>query len=185
MNVIAHRFRDADAFLAWNEGREGRRELVHGLVVDMTGSTLGHVRIVLALAWALRSSLDPRLFEVITNDLGVKTAVGVRFPDVLVQPAGGDAKALAASGPVLVAEVLSPSSLKIDFAEKPREYMGIESVRAYLVLSQDEPRAWLWRWTPNGWAEAQMIEGLDADIAIEVVEAKLSMRDIYGHLPAA
>jgi Uma2 family endonuclease len=180
MNVHPSAPTDPDAFLRWNEGREGKRELVKGRVVEyVINVTRAHVRIVTRLLIELASKLDPKRFEAYTVDIGLKTPDGVRYPDLVVDVAGGDGKDLAVTAPVLVCEVLSPSSIVRDTVEKQRDYTGIPSVRSYLVLSQDEPRAWLWSRTDAGWAGPDMIEGLDGIIDVPALSVAIPLSSIY------
>ena len=180
MNVHPSAPTDPDAFLRWNEGREGKRELVKGRVVEyVINVTRAHVRIVTRLLIELASRLDPKGFEAYTVDIGLKTPDGVRYPDLVVDVAGGDGKDLAVTAPVLVCEVLSPSSIVRDTVEKQRDYTGIPSVRSYLVLSQDEPRAWLWSRTDAGWAGPDMIEGLDGIIDVPALSVAIPLSSIY------
>lgn len=185
MNVIAPTFRDSDQFLRWNLGREGKRELVHGRVAEMmVGATRMHARRVRRLARALEDCLDPGLFEVATSDLGVKTAVGVRYPDLVVDRAGSDGSDLAAAAPVLIAEVLSPSSLAIDLVDKVREYRDIASVAAYLVLAPDEARLWLWSRGTAEWSGPVMIEGAEGVVQLAQLGLSLRLADVYSDLRA-
>lgn len=180
MNVHPSAPTDPDAFLRWNEGREGKRELVKGRVVEyVINVTRAHVRIVTRLLIELASKLDPKRFEAYTVDIGLKTPDGVRYPDLVVDVAGGDGKDLAVTAPVLVCEVLSPSSIVRDTVEKQRDYTGIPSVQSYLVLSQDEPRAWLWSRTDAGWAGPDMIEGLDGIIDVPALSVAIPLSSIY------
>ena len=180
MNVHPSAPTDPDAFLRWNEGREGKRELVKGRVVEyVINVTRAHVRIVTRLLIELASKLDPKRFEAYTVDIGLKTPDGVRYPDLVVDVAGGDGRDLAVTAPVLVCEVLSPSSIVRDTVEKQRDYTGIPSVQSYLVLSQDEPRAWLWSRTDAGWAGPDMIEGLDGIIDVPALSVAIPLSSIY------
>jgi Uma2 family endonuclease len=62
--------------------------------------------------------------SVLTSDFGMDLgAATVRYPDVVVDAAGGAPNDLTATAPVLVAEVLSPSSVKEDLDIKPAEYL--------------------------------------------------------------
>src|SRR5262249_40320572 len=110
------------AFLTWAEGREERYELVDGRVVMMTRPRRGHAIIVGNLIVALRRRLDSRKWTVIAEfglDAGPRT---LRFPDIVVDTVGGDLDDRWASGPVLLAEVLSGSSRKTDLQAKPAEF---------------------------------------------------------------
>jgi len=74
-------------------------------------------------------------------DLGPST---VRYPDVVVDVAGGRLKDLTATAPAMIAEVISPSSAKDDLCVKANEYVQLPSLSAYLVLAPDEPKARVW-----------------------------------------
>lgn len=180
MNIHSTAPTDPDAFLRWNEGREGKRELVKGRVVEqMINVTRSHVRIVTRLLSELASRLDPSRFEAYAVDIGLKTADGVRYPDLVVDVAGGDGRDLAVTAPVLVCEVLSPSSIVRDTIEKQREYTGIPSVQAYLLLAQDEPRAWLWSRHADGWSEPEMIEGAEGIVELVALSVQIPLAAIY------
>jgi Uma2 family endonuclease len=171
---------DPDAFLRWNLGREGKRELVNGKVVEnMIRVTRQHARLVVDLMMALRAALDRTQFEVFMVDFGMKTPAGVRYPDFVVDLAGGAPTDLAVTAPVLVCEVLSPSSLATDKVEKLGEYTAVPTVQAYLVLAQDEPRVWLWSRGAEGWSGPTTIEGADGLITIESLSVTLRLKTIY------
>ncbi|WP_306117214.1 MULTISPECIES: Uma2 family endonuclease [unclassified Roseitalea] len=134
-----------DEFLRWNQGREGKREFVHGRVVElMINVTRNHANLANRLLFALTSQLGTDQYMIGSADFGVRTASGIRFPDVIVEAAGGDGKALATAEPLLVAEILSPASMRDDFGPKADEYLAIASLEHYLVIAQDTPRIWLW-----------------------------------------
>jgi len=140
-----------DEFLRWNQGREGKREFVHGKVVElMINVTRNHANLANRLLFALTSQLGTDEYMIGSADFGVRTESGVRFPDVIVEAAGGDGKALATAEPMLIAEILSPATMRDDFGPKADEYLAIASLRHYLILSQDEPRIWLWSRDEDG-----------------------------------
>ena len=145
MNVQLDLHMEKPEFLAWVQAHEGRYELAGNRVVMMTGGSRGHAIIVRRLATALEKRLDSTRWTVLTSDFGVDLGLStVRYPDVVVDVAGGPLKDLAATAPTLIAEVLSPSSAKDDLGAKAAEYVRLPSLSAYLVLAQDEPKAWIW-----------------------------------------
>ena len=180
MNIHSNAPTNPDAFLRWNEGREGKYELVKGKVVqNMIRVTRQHARVVQNLMLALRPALDPNQFEVFMVDFGIRTPDGVRYPDVMVDVAGGSDKDLAVTAPVFVCEVLSSSSIAIDMVEKLDEYTGIASVQSYLVLAPDEPRGWLWSRGTDGWSGPLMIEGADATIRLPALSVEIRLGALY------
>jgi Uma2 family endonuclease len=185
MNVHTAAPIDPDAFLRWNEGREGKRELVRGKVVEMmVGATRSHALLVRRLARSLEDRLDVTRYDVVTNDLGVKTPDGVRYPDVVVDRAGGSGKDLATTAPVLIAEVLSPSSKRTDLIVKAADYTGLPSLFSYLVLSQEEPRAWLWLRGHEAWIGPTPIEGMDGVIEVPGLSLAIPLMLLYPRPPA-
>src|SRR5262245_51431047 len=144
MNVQPNLQMDKAAFLAWVEGREGRYELAEGRVLMMTGGSRAHGQISANLFRILDSRLDPDRWTILT-DFGVDLGPGtVRYPDIVVEPFTKAPRELTATAPVLIAEVLSPSTERIDLGDKAAEYPYLRSLAAYLVFAQDEQKAWIW-----------------------------------------
>ncbi|MBB3997591.1 Uma2 family endonuclease [Aureimonas pseudogalii] len=180
MNIQAP-IRTADDFLRWNEGREGKREFVRGGIVEMmTGGSRRHAELFLQLAFSLRQAMADRALRITAADFGVRTSAGIRYPDVLVLRDEGDGRELATSEPLVIAEILSPSSLAIDFGEKAAEYTALPSLLHYLVLSQDEPRLWLWRRGEDGaFGSPEMIAGRDESVTLDGLDLRLALADLY------
>ena len=181
MNIQLPAHIDKAAFLAWAEGREGRYELVRGRVVMMTGFSRNHGRIVMRIARLLQDQLDPHEWEVIADfglDAGPDT---LRYPDIVVDRAGGGGRDYIATSPVFLVEVLSPSSIAVDLREKPTEYLELPSLTTYLVLSQDEPKAWLWE-RSGGEFPPKPVESLGTDKVIHIGAPRLALplADIYA-----
>lgn len=172
---------DAASFLRWAEGREGRYEWVEGRVVMMTGASKNHAVLTLRIGALLLSRLDPALYQVCAADLGVLTRAGVRYPDIIVDVnAAGTGSHLSATAPVFLAEVLSPSSLRLDRVDKAAEYLAIESVQAYAVFSQDEPQASVWSRGQAGWPEKpEEVKGPEASVTLAALGITLPLAAIY------
>lgn len=166
---------DKSAFLAWVQGREERYELANGRVVMMVGASRTHGLIVLNIAMLLRNQLDPT--TVIADfglDAGPRT---LRYPDVMVDRAGGD---YTTSDPVLLVEVLSPSTEALDLGDKAAEYLKLSNLAAYIVIAQNEAKAWVWlRGTAGFSAGAVIIAGQDKEIEISALSVQLPLAEIY------
>jgi Uma2 family endonuclease len=180
MNIQPNLRMDKAAFLAWQQTKEGRYELAGGCVVMMTGASRVHARIVRNLDNVLSGRLDRRSWEVFREfglDAGPET---LRYPDIVVDRAGGGNKEYTANQPVLLAEVLSPSTAAIDLGEKASEYMRIPSVLAYLVLSQDEPKAWIWIRQEDGRAaEPEIVSKPEASIRVDALHLEFPLSAAY------
>ena len=173
------------AFIEWGATEEERYELVGGRVVMMARPSRAHGLIISNLVVALRSRLDSKQWVVIAEfglDAGPDT---LRYPDIVVDRAGGRPKDYTASAPVLLAEVLSPSSVEIDLGDKAAEYLRVPSLLAYVVLSQDEPKAWVFARSGAAFTPGPaVITGTEATIRIDSLQLGLLMADIYAGVQA-
>jgi Uma2 family endonuclease len=125
MNVQTNLQMDKPAFLRWAQGREERYELAGRRVVMMTGGSRAHAIITRRLAMALERRLDSSQWTVLTSDFGVDLGPAtVRYPDVVVDAAGGALKDLTATAPILIAEVLSPPPSQTILAIRQRSICG-------------------------------------------------------------
>lgn len=182
MNVQPHLQMDNAAFLDWVQGREGRYELAGGRVVMMTGATVRHGLVVGNLFELLRARLDRKQWVVLT-DFGIDVRPGtIRYADIVVDRYGAKGDALTAKSPVLVAEVLSPSTMKIDLGDKTADYLQLSSLMTYLIFAQDEVKAWMYsrsreKQFPPG---PQVFAGAEATINIPELSVDLPLIDIYG-----
>jgi Uma2 family endonuclease len=83
--------------------------------------------------------------------------------------------------PVLLAEVLSPSSVEIDLGDKRAEYLQIPSLLAYVVLSQDEPSAWIWTRKEGGFKpEPEILDGAESIIRVAALKVELPLLELYA-----
>ncbi len=185
MNVQLDLRMEKPEFLTWVQAHEGRYELAGNRVVMMTGGSRGHAILVRRLAAALEKRLDSNRWTVLTSDFGVdlRSRLRFRYPDVVVDVEGGRFKDLTATAPALIAEVISPSSVKDDLGAKADEYVRLPSLAAYLVLAQDEPKAWAWVRGAEGFSpEPVVTEGRDAAIEIASLGIDLPLAEIYARI---
>jgi Uma2 family endonuclease len=181
MNIQLPAHIDKRVFLEWVQGRAGRYELVRGRVVMMVGASRNHGRIVMNLCVMLRAQLDLREWEVIADfglDAGPDT---LRYPDIVVDRAGGAGRDYTATAPAILIEVLSPSSVTIDRDEKAAEYRQLASLNAYIVFSQDEPRVWMFERSRGEFPrKAQEALGSDQIVRIRTPAILLPLEDVYA-----
>jgi Uma2 family endonuclease len=187
MTIQPNLHMDNATFLDWVQGREGRHELAGGRVVMMTGGTMGHGLIVGNLFELLRARIDRKLWVALT-ELGIDVRPGtVRYPDIVVDRVGGRRDALTAAAPVLIAEVLSPSTMKIDLGDKAADYLQLSSIAAYLIFAQDEIKAWTYKRGGDGQFPPgpQIFAGAESTILIPALGLDLRLADVYSGLEFA
>jgi len=180
MNVQLPVSMDKAAFLDWVQGREERYELDRGRVIMMTGGSRAHWQITANLFKALDARVDPEKWAVLP-EFGIDLETGsIRYPDIIVDAAGEAPKDLTATAPVLIAEVLSPSSERIDLGDKSSEYLRLPCLAAYCVFAQDAIKGWIWIRGPGGFPPGpELFEGEGAVIRIAALALDLPLKDIY------
>jgi Uma2 family endonuclease len=104
----------------------------------------------------------------------------LRYPDVMVERAGGSAGDYTATAPVLVAEVLSPSTAKLDLGDKAAEYLRLTSLMTYLVFEQDQYKAHIWTREAEVFPPASTeIRGRDKILRIDSLNLILPLAAVY------
>ena len=139
MNIGAPKLMTVEDFIAWAQVQpRGRHELHRGRIVELAAERVVHIDVktaaCLALARAIQRSSVP--CHALADGTAVKidghssygpdalVYAGARLPDdTIVIPA-----------PVVIVEVLSPSTVKTDKETKVTDYFTLPSVAHYLVL---------------------------------------------------
>ena len=138
MSDAAQTLMTVDEFLATADERERRWEIENGVAYAMAPERLDHARVkleaVLALSEAIRRAGLP--CEAVTVSVAVRITARTAYqPDALVycgpRHAGEDREVAA---PVILVEVLSPSTALRDMHRKLVDYFTRPSVMHYLIL---------------------------------------------------
>ena len=165
-----------EEFLAWERAQPERYEFDGIQPIGMTGGSSRHAVVGGRLIGALSARLQPPC-EVLTNELKVLTPGGrVRYPDASVACSGIDEQTDLIA-PVVVFEVMSPSSALTDRRVKPREYAGVPSILACVVLDQTEPEVLVFR-RSDDWRES-VLRGTDAVLALPEIGVEIPLSVIY------
>jgi Uma2 family endonuclease len=131
-----------DEYLAWAERQEGRFELFGGLVYAMTPERAEHAEVKYAIQSALLAAVRRAgvpchmLPDGMTVRVDAHTA---HEPDALVYCGPKlPAAAIEVPDPIIVVEVLSPTTRRIDASAKLAGYFRVASVRHYLIVDLDQ-----------------------------------------------
>ena len=172
--------RSAAEFLHAYADVEGRFEYVDGRVRPMmTEVTWAHYKVANRFIQQLAPLLQ-RGYVVGGADFGVQIGEDVRFPDILVQPDDLEPTARRTIAPVLVGEVLSKSTSHIDFGAKVQQHTSLATLLHYVVLSQDEPAAWLWsRDVAGAFGPPEIVTGSEAILALNGFDLSVPLSVVY------
>jgi Uma2 family endonuclease len=171
-------------YLALERSSEYKSEYLHGQMVAMTGASRKHVLIALNLATGLRRQLEGRPCEVYATDMRVRapTTGLYTYPDIAVvcgEPQFEDDHEDTLLNPVLIVEVLSSSTESYDRGRKFEHYRTLESLREYLLVSQDRSRVEQFvRQDGTAWLFKE-IAGVDQVVSLASVACEIALAEIY------
>ena len=181
-----------ESFLAWEERQELRYEFDGFRPIAMTGGTYAHARIQASLLRTLGNLLDGKPCKAVGSEMKLQTATSIRYPDAFVICSPVPLNATVAHDPVVIFEILSPSTANADLGAKKAEYQALASVQSYVVLQQTHRSAQVFRRVGGTTADDEksgewtfeFIVGPDAMIALPEIGVTLPLAEIYdGILP--
>jgi Uma2 family endonuclease len=175
----------ADEFIAWAlEQPTGRFELDNGVVIAMAPERASHATAKLNAVIALSNGIRARGLPCQAFPDGMAVRVSDRTvyePDALVRCGPrlpGDA--IAITDPIIVVEVVSPSSRGVDRGVKLAGYFSLPSVRHYLIVDTDERVVLHHRRGEEGRIEVQILR--DGPLTLDPPGLAIYIRDIFEGL---
>src|SRR5580698_4320299 len=124
-----------DQFFDWASAQGGRYEFDGFQPVAMTGGNLNHNQIALNMHVALRGHLGGTGCRPLGLDAGVATVGNTaRYPDGVVTCSPANGLSRLVPNPVVVFEVISPTSGHMDRIVKLREYAEVDSIRRDVIV---------------------------------------------------
>ena len=185
MSSLPKSYLTPEEYLEIERKAKYKSEYFQGKMVAMSGAKWVHTVIVGHLVWQFGQQLADGPCHVSARDLRVCVSpTGLyAYPDVGV--VCGDPKFLDGQldtllNPVLVAEVLSPSTEKYDRGRKFEQYKSIDSLQAYLLVSSDCIHAELFtRQTGGEWPLTVSATRLEDTLEIPSLGCTLRLSDIY------
>ncbi len=140
MSDVAEKLMDVDEFLTWADGRDGKWELHDGRVVAVAPEVVQHVRLkhraAVALEQAVRRAGSP--CEALAEGLTVRISAHRAFvPDASVVCPPPDPKDMETTTPLVVVEVLSPSTAAFDHGAKLEGYFSLPSLAHCLLIDPE------------------------------------------------
>ncbi len=127
-------------YLAQEETSTVRNEYVCGQIFSMTGATQAHDVICVNFCNLLHNHLKGTSCRVSMHDMkvNVEKAKSFYYPDLMVSCEPYEGKSVFKRAPVLIVEVLSPSTSHIDRREKLVAYRLLESLKQYAIVHQNK-----------------------------------------------
>ena len=178
-----------EEYLRREEKSVERHEFYNGKIIKMSGGTAKHSEIATNIATAIKIVVRPLpiKFRVYNSDLKIRIESidsGV-YPDALVvceAPNYWQSRHDVIINPLLIVEVLSPSTKNYDRLGKFELYKQLPSFQEYVLVNadkyavetrfQEEPDLWRSRYAFN----------VDEKIMLNSLGVAISMADIYDNI---
>jgi Uma2 family endonuclease len=179
------KFYTLDEYRELEENAEFRNEYRDGEIVQMSGGTINHSRIIRNLSRVLGNLLEGQPYELFHNDLRLWIPRYRRgtYPDVMViegKPVFTEGRNDEILNPVLIVEVLSKSTGDFDREDKFRFYRSIPEFREYVLVNQSEFLVEQYIKTESNQWLFREYEGESATVSFASVGVPMSMSDIYA-----
>jgi Uma2 family endonuclease len=174
-------------YLAFERASPTKHEYYRGHVYAMTGASERHNLITANVIAALHSQLRQKPCRVYPSDLRVKAQkTGLfTYPDILVvcgKPEFTDDAIDTLLNPVVIIEVLSPSTEAYDRGMKFQNYRTIETLYDYVLIAQDAPYVEHYtRQQPGQWVLSEYVRSVDI-LNLPSIDCTLALADVYEHV---
>jgi Uma2 family endonuclease len=141
-------------YLAAEQNSESRLELIDGVIVAMAGGSNEHNAIAGRFAGVFAARVPNGCFYYTPDQrFWIAATARGRYSDgsiICGKPANPAHDAQATTNPVVVVEVLSPSSEGDDDGDKRRDFQSLASLQAYVLAAQDARWVKVYRRTERG-----------------------------------
>lgn len=165
-------------------GLDSKNEYIDGAMYAMSGGRPAHSQLGLGIGSLFRQRLLKRGCSVFSSDMQIGSAPQGPFlyPDasvvcgeLILMPGRVDVLA----NPLVIVEVLSPSTEAYDRGKKFGYYRRLESFKEYVLISQTEPRVEVFsRSTDDKWDIAEYT-GNDAVCRLRSVNCEIPLNELY------
>lgn len=172
-------------YLGGEEISQTKHEYINGEVYAMAGASDRHYRISMNIATKLDAHLAQSDCEAFMAEMKLKADEKTfYYPDVFVSCDKVKPSSFYREEPILIIEVVSPSTRQTDRREKLRAYQQIPTVQEYVILEQEKMLVELHRRQPDGrWITYFYNEGdLDEEIEFQSVGLKFNLEVIYNRV---
>ncbi|HUQ93976.1 MAG TPA: Uma2 family endonuclease [Bryobacteraceae bacterium] len=187
MSTLPKTFLTPEQYLEIERMAEVKSEYYDGEMFSMSGGTVVHSLLAVNLITLLRNGLKGNSCRPVNSDL--RLCANPRgpfcYPDAMI--ICGDMQFLDSrrdviTNPAVIFEVLSPSTAAFDRGRKFHAYQQIETLREYVLVSQDAHIIERFeRQSDNRWL-LSMYRGLSAVLELSSVPCTLSLADVYADI---
>lgn len=180
-----------EEYLAWESEQDSKYEYENGKIIAMTGGTVPHSQIPANLSALLIPHLRGKGCKVSVSNAKISIRSGkYYYPDVVVSCDVRDRFSRDfLQYPILIAEVLSPTTEARDRGIKQQNYMVIDTLQTYILITPERPRIEIYQkrddraWEYQSIAIAQPnFDQEDPLIHLTSIDLKFSLSTLYENV---
>jgi len=186
---------NVEDYLALERASDDRHEFLDGQIYAMAGESVPHGDICMNLGAELRAQLRGRACRVLSKDLKVRSGPAPKpsysrrglfsYPDLVVicgEPQFQDEHRDVLLNPIVIIEVLSPSTEAFDRGEKWLRYQTwLPTLAHYVLVSQIKPEVEHYHRRPDGWLYS-LVSGLEGTLRLESIDCTLALSEICDRI---
>ena len=176
-----------EEYLMVERAAEFRSEYLDGEIYAMAGASLAHVKINDSLTIEFGTRFNGTSCQGLSRDMKVPAGTGrlYAYPDFLIvcgEPQFRDTQTDVLTNPMIIFEILSPSTEQYDRTTKFDLYKKIVTMREYVLIAQDAPRVEHFVRMSDGSWRVNVLVGLDASLELESAPASVPLVRIYNRI---
>ncbi|MDO9046719.1 MAG: Uma2 family endonuclease [Methylobacter sp.] len=168
-----------EAYLQGELLSETKHEYIDGAVYAMAGASKNHQRITANVLSELLTQLKNTPSEPFSSDIKVKVGSKFFYPDVMVVCKDNSDNDYYTENPVIIVEVLSKSTRRMDETAKKFAYQTLPALKEYVLIEQDFVDVEVCR-RSEGWVSHHYFMG--DNVTFDSVGLSLSVADIYARV---
>ncbi len=179
----------AEEYYDLEESENYKSEYFDGEIFAMAGGSPEHSLIIANMLRELGNRLKGKPCTPYDGNLRIEIpATGlITYPDLSVfckklELDPKDKRKQTATNPTVVFEVLSKTTESYDRGKKAENYRQLESLKAYVLVSQTSPHIELYERHGDGFWFLIEVKGLDQEIAIKPLGLSLPLVEVYDRI---
>jgi len=180
MPAYQQKYRITEAYYLQSElSSQIKHEYLDGQVYAMAGASRNHERIAGNIYRKIGNYLEGNPCEPFASDMKVKAGNNFFYPDVMVVCEEHNPNEYFTTSPVIIVEVLSKSTRRLDKTTKRLAYFNIASLQEYVLIEQDIVDVEICR-RSKGWVSEHFFMG--DELSFESIGLTLSVEEIYARV---
>ncbi len=176
--AIRANFTSEEEYFLFEEKSETRHELINGNLYEMSGVSKYHNNIVRRLIVLFSRLLNEDKYLVAFESFKFKSPdKDFLYPDIMICET--DAARYYSDKPLLIIEVLSPSTRKYNLVDKFIQYQKAETLQYYLCIEPERKVVIFYFKTAEGEWMTETFTNDDDVIVLSHLNINITLKDVY------